>query len=163
MNDYTATIRAMYRAEVGRLTEDHETVDRRTVFAFVEEAAAAMHARGELEIPVTDIINAVLIKADEKDGSATDSAIRSFASGQFHIDFEGDSLLAMVVTLGRGKRKLWRDFTVDDLTELDRLRFRNVASVQTAYAEWRESFDVLLPQLLAAGTIGALAKQEQAA
>lgn len=163
MTNYISTITAMYRAEVGRLTEDDDTTDRRTAFAFVEEKAAAMHARGELDIPVTDIINAVLVKADEKDGSAADGAIRSFAAGQYELEFDGDSLLSMVVTLGRGKRKLWRDFTVDDLTELDRLRFQNVSSVQAAYADWRESFDTLLPQLIAAGTIGDLAKQASAA
>lgn len=163
MSDHISAITSLYRREVGRLTEVDETVDRKTAFAHVEEIAAAMYARGDLHIPVEAAIHAVLVKADEKDAGCTDLAIKQFAAGEYDLTVDGDPILEMVVTLGRGKRKLWKNFTLDDLTELDRLRYRNVASVQAAYQEWRDSYDALLPQLVAGGTIGQLAATSAAA
>lgn len=163
MSDYINTLTSMYREEVARQTVAEETVDRRTAIAHVIETADAMIGRGDLHVSMHDVLHATLMKIDERDGASTDVAIKEFAAGQYDLEIDNSPLLSMVVTLGAGKRKIWRDFTADDLVELDRLRYRNVASVQAAYAEWRESFDALLPELIAGGSIGRLATRSAAA
>jgi hypothetical protein len=155
-NAWIDQVASIYRATVADLTQVEDNVQRKTAFAHTTEKIVDLVRNEELSIPLDDVIHAALMKVDERDGGYADAAIKSLVAGQNDLEIEGSPMLSMVVTLGRGKRKVWRDFTVDDLAELDRLRYQNVASVKAAYDEWRADYEAIFPGLLAAGTVGQM-------
>ena len=65
----------------------------------------------------------------------------------------------IVVILGDGKRKPWRNVTADDLRDMDRIRYHNYRKQAVAYDEWRESYDAVLPIVSRHGTVGTAASR----
>lgn len=161
-DEWLEQIAAVYRTTVGDLTVSESDVARKTAVAHASIVLRDMYMNEEIFIPIEEILNAALIRVDERDGGQADAAIRALRMGQGELRIDGVSILTLVVTLGGGRRKLWRDFNVADLDELDRLRYQNVANAKAAYDEWRDNYEAIYDDLLTAGTVARLVSAKAA-
>ena len=102
---YRETIASYGDAGIGRA----EAIEAAAATVMVEVNA------GRLSLDFEQAVRAELRKADEADGRDADTIINRLSRGQVPIT-EDD--LDVVVTLGKGLRKVWREVTGDDLVQL---------------------------------------------
>lgn len=148
---WTDTITRIYReatAEAGP-----EGADRQDTIMVCANRIAREISAGRLSYELDDFIRSELIRVDESDGKKADAILRLAATGQGSFEMT-DDLLEVVVTLGAGRRKQWREVTATDLRDMDTVRYRNLRNAQIAYNEWRVSYDAALPVLMQFGTFG---------
>lgn len=124
-----------------------------------KEAAAMTLARmveaDELKIPYLDAIYAALDRAEDADGKSADRIIKHWNSGQSGFDLEGDPGLDLVVKVGRGMRKTWRNINADDLRQMDVNRYENARNAANAYDDWRNFYNAAVAAVIEAETFGA--------
>lgn len=154
--DWDPTITDVYRQVVGN-SDIHTGVERQQAFDQCIPRIRDMVRRGDLTIPLDDMIRAALVRIDEREGASADKVLRRLVTGEDSLAFETDPLLNVVVTLGRGRRKPWRNIARADLIEMDRIRYENLRAVQNSYEEWRQTFPAALALVLQYGTFGEAA------
>lgn len=110
---------------------------------------------GEIALNIDDAIRAAGRAADKRDGLRVDGTLRAIARGEDSFEMDDDPLLDMVVTLGGGRRKIWRHVNQDDLREMDSLRYQNLHAQQIAYKRWRDEYQPWVAILFRHPTIGA--------
>lgn len=151
MND---DITRLYRAVVA--DAGREGITRRDAIELVVAQARPLVQSGALALDTDDLIRQMIRRADESDGNRADHILASVAAGADDLGLDGDPLLDMVVTLGRGRRKAWRFVGRIDLQEMNEIRFGNVRAAQTAYYKgFKPQYDAWLPVLIKHSTIGA--------
>jgi hypothetical protein len=96
---------------------------------------------GDLKPPTREVILTALRDVDRRHGKHADRLIEMTATGQAEFDLGDTPALRIVVTLGLGVRKVWRDCTEDDLVAMDENRYRNLHNAQASYDRWRESYE----------------------
>lgn len=136
MNDLNAIIRDSYRRAVAASSNEGTTI-RDAAHAVTEELSQLVRD-GSLTISPEEYLPLLVRRADERDGALADRVLTAYAMGQ--PDLGDDVSLDVVVTLGGGQRKTWRNVTSDDLIAMDDLRYRNMRSAVSSYEEWRRVF-----------------------
>lgn len=150
--EWVDTITRIYRealAEAGP-----EGADRQEVLIVAGARVATEVRSGRLAYTIDSFIQSELIKVDESDGKRADQIIRTAATGQGAFELS-DAVLDVVVTLGNGRRKSWRDVTRDDLVAMNEVRYRNYKAVRDSYQDWFKSYRAIVPVLLQHKTFGA--------
>lgn len=145
-------IARIYRAIIADGGTTH--VDRK---AALDELVLQVRPRvlaGDIDLDIDDAIRAAGRAADERDGNRVDGVLRAIAQGQDSLEIDDDPVMDLVVTLGGGRRKVWRFVNADDLREMDSLRFQNLHSQQLAYKRWRDEYEAWASVLLRHDTIG---------
>ncbi len=133
----------------------------------VPRIADAVRA-GEIEVNLDRVIRQSLDRADKAQGKRADKLIAATVRGELTI-FDSVEDLDTVVTLGAGRRKLWRHVNQDDLMQMDEVRYQNVEAAQKAYAAWRDDFTAarkalrVFPTVEAAISAGAFTPASAAA
>lgn len=138
--DWLTEITRVYREVVGG-DDNPDGMQRQDAFDIATDKLLGMTETGELKIPLEQAIRAALAEVDRREGQRTDTVLRRVVAGQEPLDLDDDPFLEVVVTLGGGLRKPWRDVTQADLRAMDQLRYRNYRQAATAYDEWRTLFD----------------------
>lgn len=143
-------ITRVYREAVASYGDDG--VDRPEA---IESALATLMVEvraGRLEIDAERALRAELQKADEADGRSADSILRRAAYGEIPLTADD---LDVIVTLGRGRRKSWRDVTPLDLKQMNDIRFENYRKVKTSYSEFNAAYMMVRDVVLQHQTFGA--------
>lgn len=122
------------------------------------ERLAAQVRSGMVEFDYASAIRAELVKVDESEGKRADNIIRAAATGQgeFQITTE---VLDVVVTLGAGLRKQWRDVTAKDLEAMNEIRYRNYRNVKSSYEEWFQHYRSIRAVVFKFATFGVAVEQ----
>lgn len=158
MDQNIERIRDIYRAVVA--DAGVESIQRKQAIAQVVEQCQALVRSGELTPDLYTWVSSVVVKVDESDGAKADHILAAIARGEDDLGLEADPILDLVVTLGRGRRKIWRFVSLLDLDEMDELRNNNVRSVAIAYRdEWKPQYDAWRRILRRNITIGAAVEQ----
>jgi hypothetical protein len=155
--DWYDSVAGIYADIVGDADPD-EGIQREEAF---EIASVRIHDaidRGDLKPPVDEVVKVSLIRADEQHGKRADRIIRDTVQGAIAFNMIGDPALGTVVTLGKGRRKLWRDVNNEDLLAMDENRFQNAKAAQDSYAEWRTYFEPARRAVMKHGTVAAAIK-----
>jgi hypothetical protein len=135
--DWTARTREILREVAAELSDPDEGT---TLAPMREEFIGRVRAlidAGDLKIPVDTAILAAFREADEHDGKSADKTMARRLRGEDSLDMDDDPGLAIVVTLGGGRRKPLAQINADDLREMDTLRYSNLRNAQNAYDVWR--------------------------
>jgi rRNA maturation endonuclease Nob1 len=151
-SNWIETITRIYREALAE--SGTEGADRQEVLMVAGARVATEIKAGRLGYTLDSFIQSELIKVDESDGKKADAIIREAATGQGVFDIT-EATLDVVVTLGAGRRKLWRDVTADDLTTMNEVRFRNYRSVKASYEEWFKYFRAVREVVVEFETFGA--------
>lgn len=143
------TIRRIYRETIASYGNEGisraEAIESATATVMVEVNA------GRLSLDFERAVRAELRRADEQDGRDADAIITRLSYGQVPIT-EDD--LDVVVTLGKGLRKVWREVTGDDLVQMRELRRENYLKAKGAFDEFAANVNRLLPVLFEYRTVG---------
>lgn len=123
-----------------------EAVEAATATIMVEVRA------GRFEIDLERAVRREIVRADEKDGRAADAIIWRAAYGMVPL-MTAD--LDVIVTLGAGMRKAWRDVTREDLDLMVEVRYENYRKVRTAFESFNESVARIRRTVADHGTVGA--------
>ena len=107
---------------------------------------------GRLEVDVERALRAQLTSVDEADGRAADSIIERAAYGQDQL-LPDD--LDVVVTLGRGMRKAWRDITPEDIEQMIEVRYENYRKVWESFDRFNQAARRVRMVVAEHGTVGA--------
>lgn len=121
----------------------------------MESAAATLMVEvraGRLSIDLDRAVRDALARADESDGRAADKIIERAAYGEVLLV---DADLDVVVTLGAGMRKVWRDVSAEDLEVMDAVRFENFRKVSASYTRFNKAVTRIMATVSAHGTVGA--------
>lgn len=111
---------------------------------------------GEVEAPpVRDALLKIVNVVDGQQGASADRVIARLARGEVGLDLDGDPVLDMVVTLGKGDRKSWRFITAHDLRRMDSERNKNYEAQREAMIRWQSDYTAILPVVMAHRTVGA--------
>lgn len=152
--DWNDTVSRIYREAVA--DSGAAGIDRQLAYDTAVGRIKKLIDTGALKLPIEKAIRSELDKADSRDSQRADNVIKRLLSGSGSLfTDEGDPLLDLVVTLGKGRRKAWRDVTGADLADMTSLRQGNVRSVVMSFEDWRGDVDAALPLVVAHGTIGA--------
>lgn len=149
MNNSNTIIARIYRETIGRAGA--AGIPRQDAF---EEATALIQQEinaGRLELDVEAAIRAQLTRVDEQDGNRADTILQAAAKGNIPLSDDG---LDLVVTLGAGHRKQWEFVTIDDLDQMNEIRYANYTSARLAYQSFRNNVSALRPVLFEYGTFG---------
>lgn len=152
MKEFSTTVNQIYRDALAEFGADGAQM--REVFATVRPRIRALVESGALTIDVDGAIDAELLAVDMANGKQADRVLAQLAGGQEQFSFDSDPMLDVVVTLGKGLRKQWRDITAVDLRVMDELRYENVRKQQDAYGQWRVSYSPVLSVLDRFSTVG---------
>lgn len=154
-----------YRETVARMATKSEAVNRQDAFAYASEIVRQQIHDGLIDVPIEDAIHAALTAADSRDGQAADKIISQIARGELGLDLWPDPRLDMVVVLGEGNRKVWRDVTAYDLQLMVELRKQNTNAARRSERRFIKDVAAVYDDLVTAGTIGSLihARREVAA
>lgn len=145
------TIAEIYRATVAGY--GREGVDRSVA---IDEAIARVQEEikaGRYKVDEAAAIRASLIRVDETEGRTADQIIRR-AAGTDDVPLE-DVDLAVIVTLGSGRRKPWGEVTAADLARMNEIRFKNYRRAKDAFDAFDEAYKRLRGPLFVHGTLGA--------
>ena len=145
------TIAEIYRTTVAGY--GREGVDRSVAF---EEAIARVKEEikaGRYQVDEAAAIRASLIRVDETEGRTADQIIRR-AAGTDEAPLEAADL-AVIVTLGGGRRKPWGEVTAVDLGKMNEIRFKNYRRAKEAFDEFSDACSILRGPLFVHGTLGA--------
>ena len=156
--EWDTTVTRVYQEVIAEADPD-DGVGRQEAFTTAANRIQDMVNAGELFVDVSQAIRAALERADKSQGRAADAVIKRLATGQDDLGLDDDPTLNIVVILGDGKRKPWRNVTADDLRDMDRIRYHNYRKQAVAYDEWRESYDAVLPIVSRHGTVGTAASR----
>lgn len=152
--DWNTTVARIYREAVADSGVDG--VDRQDAYDIAVGRIRKMLDAGTLELPVDKAIRSELDKADGRDSRNADNVLRRVMSGEQSLFTEdGDPVLDLVVALGKGRRKAWRDVTASDIADMTELRQGNMRATVASFEAWRKDSDAVMPTILAHGTIGA--------
>lgn len=152
MSEFSTTVNQFYREAVAEFGVDG--AQRQEVFAKVRPRIRALVEAGLIDIDIDEAIDAELLVADEANGKQADRVLAQLAGGQAHFAFDADPLLEIVVTIGGGLRKQWRDVTREDLQLMDSIRFENARKQQAAYVQWNGFVTPVMSVLDHFATIG---------
>ena len=139
---YRETVQSYKGADVTR----EEIIQQATATVMNEIRA------GRYTLDIETAVRRELIRADESDGKIGDRYITRAARGDVPLI---DDDLDVVVTLGAGRRKCWRDVEPQDLIQMREIRFRNYQSVRDAFQEFAADLEAVLPVVRQHGTFGA--------
>lgn len=143
------TIRRIYRETVASYGGEGITRAEATEAAL---ATVMVEVRaGRLKIDFERAVLAELRKADESDGRDADGIIKRMSYGDVPLV---DDDLDVIVTLGKGMRKAWRDVNGDDLVQMRELRRENYLKAKGAFDEFASNVNRLLPVLFEYRTVG---------
>lgn len=143
MSTTTETIRRVYRDTITR--HGAAGVKRENAIEEALTELLAMHETGSLALDAKRALRAELMRADEHDGKSADGFLKRMAIGGVPLI---DDDLDVVVTLGAGLRKLWRDVTATDIASMVRVRRENYRAARASYQEF-ESNAATVQQILA--------------
>lgn len=149
---WSDTITRIYREAL--VESGPDGADRQEVLIVAGARIATEIRAGRLGYTLDSFIRSELIKVDESDGKKADAIIRAAATGQGSFELT-DAALEVVVTLGNGRRKVWRDVGVDDLAVMNDVRYRNYKAVRDSYQDWFKSYRAIVPVVLEFKTFGA--------
>jgi hypothetical protein len=149
MNNSKDMVAQIYRETVSQGRGN--AVARRDAFEEALERIEHEVALGNIEIDTRAAIMAMLVKADESDGTRADTVIKGAARGAYELT-ELD--LQYVVTLGGGMRKTWGFISVDDLINMNETRYQNYHAAAVAYREFRDNISTIRPLIQVYGTFG---------
>lgn len=152
MKDFSQTVNRIYQQHLARFGTAGAQL--RDVMDSARPEIRMMIDSGELSIDIDGVIDAELLSVDESNGKQADRVLAQLANGQDSLGIATDPILDVVVTLGKGLRKQWRDITSADLVLMDELRYQNVRKQQNAYSTWRSVFAPVAAALVPFGTIG---------
>lgn len=107
---------------------------------------------GRLELDMRRAVRSELTRADEADGRAADHIIERLAFGQTPL-VEAD--LDVVVTLGGGFRKAWRDVVPADLEQMVEIRHENFRKVASSFKSFQTAAARIRETVFEHGTVGA--------
>lgn len=144
------TITRVYREAVASYGD--QGIDRPEA---IESALATLMVEvraGRMEVDAERALRAELKKADESDGRAADAILKRAAFGQVPL-IAND--LDVIVTLGGGRRKAWRDVTPDDLKQMNDIRYENFRKVRDSYQEFNAAYIAVRATLFEYKTFGA--------
>lgn len=151
-DDFNQTVNRYYQDALSEFGP--EGAQLRDVMNIVRPRIRALVDSGQLEIDVDGAIDAELLTVDVANGKQADRVLGRLSNGYDALALVDDPMLDVVVTLGRGLRKQWRDVTANDLRLMDDLRFDNVRKQQDAYSSWRAAFSPVVAVLAGFATIG---------
>lgn len=106
---------------------------------------------GRFAINEEDALRAMFRKVDESDGRTADAILKRAAMGDIPLVTED---LDVVVTLGGGARKVWRDVTPADLKAMNDIRFKNYTQTRDSYAAFNAAYLAVREVVLEHGTFG---------
>lgn len=152
VKDFSQTVNRIYQKHLARFGA--EGAQLRDVMDSARPEIRMMIDSGELAIDIDGVIDAELLSVDSSNGKQADRVLAHLADGEGSLYVDGDPMLDVVVTLGKGLRKQWRDITSADLVLMDELRYQNVRKQQNAYSTWRSVFAPVAAALVPFGTIG---------
>lgn len=152
MSDFSQTVNAIYQKNLALFGSTGAQL--RKVMDAARPEIRSLIESGELTIDINGVIDAELLSVDESNGKQADRVLAQLANGQATFSLDPDPMLDVVVTLGKGHRKLWRDITSSDLVLMDELRYQNVRKQQDAYGAWRAVFSPVATILVRFETIG---------
>jgi hypothetical protein len=147
---YNETIARVYRETVA--SYGPEGINRPEA---IESATAALMVEvraGRLDLDVESAIRAELKKADEYDGRVADAIIDRAAYGTEPLT---DADMDVIVTLGRGLRKSWRDVSPADLEQMNEIRYENYRKVRSSFQKFNQAVGRIRVVVLEHGTVGA--------
>jgi hypothetical protein len=127
-------------------------VSKREAVEAAENTLMVEVRAGRLELDLRRAVRAELTRADEADGRAADHIIERLAFGQVPID-DGD--LDLVVTLGGGFRKAWRDVVPADLEQMVEIRHENFRKVASSFKSFQAAASRIRETVFEHGTVGA--------
>lgn len=154
MNDNENKIRDLYRAVIADAGSEGTT--RETAIHAVAAQVQPLIESGAVTVDVYSWVKQVCIGIDKKDGASADQVLAGIAAGQDDLTTDCPPYLDQVVTLGRGRRKVYRFLVLDDLDEMDEMRHRNLRAVSRAYyKEWKPGYHAWRAVLRRNLTIGA--------
>lgn len=153
MNEFSHTVNKIYQKHLSYFGSDGAQL--RDVMDAARPEIRMMIESGELSVDLDGVIDAELLAVDESNGKQADRVLAQLANGQETFTFDADPMLDVVVTLGKGMRKQWRDITSSDLRLMDELRYQNVRKQQEAYGVWRSVFAPVAAVLIRFDTVGA--------
>ncbi|MDF2991861.1 MAG: hypothetical protein K0S37_2375 [Microbacterium sp.] len=147
---YTDTIARVYRETVASYGPEGinrpEAIESATATLMIEVRA------GRLELNIESAIRAELHKADEYDGRVADAIIERAAYGTEPLT---DDDMNVIVTLGRGLRKSWRDVSPADLEQMNEIRYENYRKVRSSFEKFNQAVGRIRVVVLEHGTVGA--------
>lgn len=152
MAEWVETITRIYRDALAEAGPDG--ADRQEILMVATARVATEIRAGRLEYEVDSFIRSELLRVDESDGKKADAIIATAATGQGSFELD-EASLDVVVTLGAGRRKAWRDITHADLAQMNMIRYRNFKSVRDSYQEWFRNYRAVSPVLVEFETFGA--------
>lgn len=141
--DWDTTVSRIYREVVADSAA--EGIDRQVAYDTAVARLVRMIRSGALDLPMDVAVRAALDRADDRDARRADSVLRRIAAGETSLLTEvGDPLLDVIVKLGGGRRKAWRDVTAEDLQVMTELRAKNARIVVESFSQWREDAATVL-------------------
>lgn len=150
---FEQAVETVYREVVAEAGE--EPVKRQEAFDVAAERIGQLILDGVVTVPHDQAVRAALMSADERDGKAVDRVLSALSAGQESLGYDGDPFLDTVVVLGDGLRKSFRFVSLDDMAEMDRLRYQNLHRAQESYHRWREQYEGWSQCVRRHGTVGA--------
>lgn len=146
------SIARIYRAIIA--DANTEGIDRKEALDELVLQIRPLVQSGDVALDLDEAIRAEGRRVDERDGGRVDGVLRAIARGDDALDLDDDPVLDLVVTLGAGRRKIWRHVNRDDLREMDSLRYQNLHAQQLAYKRWRDEYEAWVTVLFRHPTIG---------
>lgn len=137
--DWETTVSNTYAGVVGEADPD-AGIGRQEAMEIATSRILSAIDSGNVKIDLADVVKRALLHADSRHGKRADDLIEATHKGLLTL-FDSVDELNTVVTLGAGRRKLWRHINDDDLIAMDSARYKNIANAQDAYGRWRASFE----------------------
>lgn len=106
---------------------------------------------GRFHVDEVEALRAMFRKVDESDGRSADAILKRAAMGDVPLVVDD---LDVVVTLGGGARKVWRDVTPADLKAMNDIRFKNYTQARDSYQEFNAAYLAVREVVLEHGTFG---------
>ncbi len=139
-------------AQVVAESDSDTGIARQDAFHVAQERITTGIESGEIEVDLASVIRQALTRADETHGKRGDRIIEATVKGELTLFGSADELNT-VITLGNGRRKIWRHINEFDLESMDVIRYRNLEAAQDAYRHWRIVFQAARPAIREFGTV----------
>lgn len=146
---YNTTVQRVYRETIASYGAGG--VNRREAIEAAENTLMVEVNAGRLQLDMRRAVRAELHRADEADGRAADSMIERLAYGLTPL-VSAD--LDLIVTLGGGLRKAWRDVVPNDLVSMLELRQENVNKARASMESFRKAAARIRETVFRHGTVG---------
>lgn len=146
-------VASIYREVVAESGD--EAIKKQEAFDVASERVTQLVLDGVIDVPANAAIRAALEVVDKSDRDSVSKVLRAMSAGQDPLDYADDPMLDRVAIVGDGLRKTFRYVAVEDLREMDSLRYRNLRSAQESYHAWRMQYEAWEPCVKRHGTVGA--------